>query len=206
VSNVSSHQHRRFRRAKQFLRFMPRRAVFHRYPLVGRWAALARREQYLWSFRRGPVRRAFYAGSVLAFLPFLGAQLAIGLVVAIVTRANFMVLGALQFITNPFTALPIYGATFVIGRTVLRAAGWKMGGARLPDGWGKMGVGEMIGHMDMGTAIGQGFICLMVGGLVSGLCLGVLLDGVYFLGARGAEVQKKAEAKITDPGGPAPVP
>ncbi|MDO8541055.1 MAG: DUF2062 domain-containing protein, partial [Opitutaceae bacterium] len=136
------------------LRFMPRRAVFHKYPFVGRWAAFARREQYLWSFRRGPIRRAFYAGSVLSLLPLMGVQLAVGLVLAIVVRANYMVLGALQFITNPFTAIPVYGATFWLGRRVLRSIGFPMRGARLPEGWSDMNVGEIIAHLNMGTAIG----------------------------------------------------
>lgn len=183
---------------------MPRRAVFHRYPLVGRWAAFARREEYLWSFRRGPIRRALYAGSILSLLPLMGVQLAIGLVVAIIVRSNFMVLGALQFITNPFTALPIYGATFVLGRRLLRMVGYPMRGAMLPQGWGDMNLYEIVAQMDMGTAIGQGVICLVVGGIASGIALGLLLDVVYLLGVRAATAPPSP--KKIDASGPPPVP
>lgn len=183
---------------------MPRKAVFHRYPLVGRWAAFARKEAYLWSFRRGPIRRAFYAGSVLSLLPLMGVQLAVGLVVSIVVRCNFMVLGALQFITNPFTAFPVYGATFVIGRRLLRLAGYPMRGARLPDGWGDMNLYQIVAEMDMGTAIGQGVVCLVIGGIASGLALGLILDVAYYLGLRAAALPPPP-AKI-DAGGPPPVP
>jgi uncharacterized protein len=180
------HRHRRIKRAKRWLRFMPRKAVFHRYPLVGRFAAFARREEYLWSFRRGPIRRAFYAGSILSLLPLMGVQLAVGLVLAIICRANYMVVGALQFITNPFTAVPVYGATFVLGRSVLHRLGFEMRGARLPEGWSEMNLGEIFGHLNLGTAIGQGVVCLVVGGIVSGVVLGAMLDAVYALGAKGA--------------------
>lgn len=181
---------------------MPRRAVFHRYPLVGRFAAFARREAYLWSFRRSEVRRAIYSGSVLTMMPMMGVQLPLALVMAILLRCNFMVLGALQLITNPFTAIPIYGATFVIGRRLLRLLGFPMHGAQLPHGWTDMGLGEIFGHMDMSTAIGQGVICLLVGGLAAGLAMGALLDVMHYLGIRGAVAQPPADK----PGDPTPIP
>ncbi|MEX2044026.1 MAG: DUF2062 domain-containing protein [Opitutus sp.] len=195
----SEHRHRRIRRVKQWLRFMPRRAVFHRYPLVGRFAAFARREAYLWSFRRTEVRRAAYVGSILSMMPMMGVQLPLALVLAILLRCNFMVMGILQVITNPFTAIPIYGATFVLGRRLLRIFDFPMHGAQLPDGWTDMGLGEIFGHMDMSTAIGQGVICLLVGGVAAGLCLGALLDGVHYLGIRGAAMPPPAADKPEDP-------
>ncbi len=181
---------------------MPRRAVFHNYPFVGRFAAFARREAYLWSFRRDEVRRAFYFGSVLAFQPIMGVQLPLALVLAILVRANLMILGALQLVTNPFTAIPIYGATFMIGRRVLRILGFPMHGAQLPAGWTNMGVGEVFGHMDMSTAIGQGVVCLLMGGLVAGLFFGATLDIVHYIGVRGAAASPARDK----PEGPTPVP
>lgn len=163
---------------------MPRRTEFHRYPLVGRFAPMARRRSYLWSFRASPVRRSFYFGSVLSLLPLMGIQLPLGFVVALFSRCNFMILGALQFLTNPFTALPIYGATFLLGRKLLTQAGFEVASARLPPGWQDKGFGELFGHIDLGSAVGQAVLCLVVGGLVSGLVLGALLDAVYLLGAR----------------------
>jgi uncharacterized protein (DUF2062 family) len=95
-----------------------------------------------------------------------------------------MILGALQFITNPFTALPIYGGTFLLGRKLLSQAGFEVASARLPSGWQDKGFGELFGELDLGSAIGQAVLCLVVGGVVSGLVLGALLDAVYLLGAR----------------------
>ncbi|MDO8544252.1 MAG: hypothetical protein Q7S40_27755, partial [Opitutaceae bacterium] len=98
------------------------------------------------------------------------------------------------------------GATFWLGRRVLRSIGFPMRGARLPEGWSDMNVGEIIAHLNMGTAIGQGVICLIVGGIVSGLLLGLLLDAVYFLGMRTAPPAPEPVEKKFDPGAPPPVP
>jgi len=167
---------------------MPRRTEFHRYPVVGPFASLARKRAYLWTFRPSGVRRAFYFGSILSLLPLMGVQLPVGFVLSLVVRCNFMILGALQFITNPFTAIPIYGATFLLGRRVLEAAGFDLANVRLPAGWESRGFSEILGELHLGSAIGQAILCLVVGGLLSGLVLGALLDAVYLLGVRGASV------------------
>lgn len=122
-SPPSPAHHTRIRRVKRLLRFAPRRAVFHTYPLIGRFAAFARRRAYLWSFKTAHVRPAFYAGSILSFLPVMGVQLPLALILALVLRSNFMVMGGLQFITNPFTAAPIYYATYKLGEHVISATG-----------------------------------------------------------------------------------
>jgi uncharacterized protein (DUF2062 family) len=176
--------HVRIRRTKRLLRYMPRRTEFHRYPIVGRFASLARSRAYLWTFRSSPVRRAFYFGSVLSLLPLMGVQLPVGFVLSLVARCNFMILGALQFITNPFTALPIYGGTFLLGRKILERFGFDLSAARLPSGWQDKGMSELFGGMELGSALGQALLCLAVGGVVSGLVLGALLDAGYLLGAR----------------------
>ena len=112
----------RLRRVKQVLRFMPRRAMLHKYPLVGRFADAARQRAYLWSLKPESMRPALYAGSILSLLPVMGVQLPLALLLSLLLRANFMVLGGLQFITNPFTAAPIYYATHQLGAVVIRAS------------------------------------------------------------------------------------
>jgi uncharacterized protein (DUF2062 family) len=104
---------------KRILRFLPRRARLHRYPLIGRFAADLRKRSYLWSFRRKHVRPAYYAGAVVSFLPLFGIQLPISLLAAVLLRSNFMVLGGLQLITNPLTAAPVYYATHQLGALVI---------------------------------------------------------------------------------------
>jgi hypothetical protein len=69
---------------------------------------------------------------------------------------------------------------------VLHRLGFEMRGARLPEGWSEMNLGEIFGHLNLGTAIGQGVVCLVVGGIVSGVVLGAMLGAVYALGAKGA--------------------
>lgn len=175
---------------------MPRRARLHRYPLLGRFAALARKEEHLWSIRPGPVRRAFYGGSVLSLLPFIGIQLPLGLLLAVVLRANFMVVGLLQLITNPFTVVPIYGATFVLGRKLLTALGFEMRGTRLPEGWQEMSFGDILHQLGIGTAFGQALLCLLVGGVVAGLALGAVFDAVYWLGVRGGRTAPPPNGQV----------
>jgi uncharacterized protein (DUF2062 family) len=182
--------HQARRRARFVLRFMPRRAVFHKYPLIGRFAAVARQRSYLWSFKRVHLRPAFYAGSILSLLPLMGVQLPIALALALLLRVNFMVLGALQFLTNPFTAAPIYYATHHLGRTLIDAAGYGKSLAAIDPVTGLPEDGLDVVLPEPGTAsasapagdvhwtaqVGDALNALIVGGVVAGLLLGLLLD------------------------------
>lgn len=164
---------------------MPRRAVFHKYPLIGRFAEAARRRAFLWSFKPAHMRPALYAGSILSLLPVMGVQLPIALLLSFLLRANFMVLGGLQFITNPLTALPIYTATYQLGAYAIRVAGF---GESLP----AVDATEAVLPLEeeapplapsakatwiqrIGTAINA----FVVGGTLSGIALGLLLDILY---------------------------
>lgn len=178
----------RIRRVKQMLKFMPRRAVMHKYPIVGRFAEMARRRAYLWSMKPEAMRPAIYAGSVLSLLPVMGAQIPLALLLAIFLRANFMVLGGLQFITNPFTAAPIYFATHQLGSYVIQTAGF---GEALPaadpheavlplgeDDAAKVAAPHHARQSNIGR-IGTAINALILGGVVAGLGLGGMLDILY---------------------------
>ena len=117
-------RHARFRIWKQVLRYVPRRAAIHRYPLVGRFAEIARKRSFLWTFKMPQLRPAFYAGAILSFMPVMGVQLPVAFILALLLRANFMILGGLQFITNPVTAAPIYYATHQLGKNVIAWSGF----------------------------------------------------------------------------------
>ena len=120
-----AHQLLRFaqiRRAKFWLRFMPRRARFHTYPLVGRFAAFGRKRSFLWRFSYPQIRPAFYFGSVLTLLPIPG-QVLISFFLCILLRTNFMIMGALQFVTNPATSLPLLIGTYKLGAITLDLTG-----------------------------------------------------------------------------------
>jgi len=187
----------RIRRVKQMLRFMPRRAVMHKYPLVGRFAAMARQRAYLWSMKPQHMRPALYVGSILSLLPVMGVQLPLALLLSILLRANFMVLGGLQFITNPFTAAPIYYATHQLGAYVIRHAGFgESPGAADPQEV-VLPLNEPLdpAHIDaapktaaptrpaMGPSrvrrIGTAINALIIGGVLSGAALGLVLDILY---------------------------
>lgn len=178
---------------------MPRRAVMHKYPLVGRFAEAARQRAYLWSLKPENMRPAFYAGSILSLLPVMGMQLPIALLLSLLLRANFMVLGGLQFITNPFTAAPIYYATHQLGAVVIRATGF---GASLPaenaddpnlslepvvesppagDATPSVETAAPAKHprLSLSSRFGNAINALIMGGVLSGLALGLLLDILY---------------------------
>ena len=123
-SMTPGEHHARIRFTKRLLRFVPRRALFHKYPIVGRFAAEARKRAFLWSFKSAYVRPALYVGSILALQPVMGVQIPVAFLCAVLLRLNFMVLGGLQFISNPFTAAPLYYGTYQLGLTVINASGF----------------------------------------------------------------------------------
>ena len=112
----------RIRRLKLLLRYMPRRARFHTYPLIGRFASFARARSYLWSFRYENIRPSFYLGSILTLIP-IPAQLLISFFLCLGFRANFMVMGGLQFVSNPATSVPFLLGTYKLGSMVLNVTG-----------------------------------------------------------------------------------
>jgi uncharacterized protein (DUF2062 family) len=184
-----SARHARRRRWKRLLRFAPRRAVFHRYPIIGRFARIARRRAYLWSLKPVHVRPALYIGSVLALWPVMGIQLLLAFFASLITRANVMVAGALQFITNPFTAAPICYGTYCVGKFVLAKSGFMGGAAASPSGHDTLTIsvaagGEFPRQIDWASAFGSTVMALFVGGTLCGLALGAVLDLLYLAGWR----------------------
>ena len=123
MTNESRHlfneKHRHIRRLKRWLRFLPRRANVHRYPILSWFAKRTRKRNYLWSFRPAQAVPALRAGFIVALLPIYGLQIPIALALAFFLRANLPILAGLQFITNPFTVLPIWFALYQIGRMTL---------------------------------------------------------------------------------------
>lgn len=182
-------RHERRKRAKRLLRFVPRRAVFHKYPLIGRFAEFARKRSYLWSFRSEHMRPAFYAGSILSLLPVMGVQLPLALVFALLLRCNFMVIGGLQFLTNPFTAAPVYYATHQLGAKIIQVSGFghsieTVDEVPTPDTTPETDPvppppepGQIRWTQRVGTAINA----LVIGGVIAGTLLGLMLDLLWKL-------------------------
>lgn len=112
-------QRERTARVKRILRWMPRRATMHRYPILKWFAKSARKRPYLWTFRTSAVVPAFYAGSILSLCPVYGIQIPLAVLLAFWFRANLPILVGLQAITNPLTFLPVYYADYQIGRILV---------------------------------------------------------------------------------------
>jgi uncharacterized protein (DUF2062 family) len=55
----------------------------------------------------------------VALLPIMGVQTLVALAVAAVLRANKAVCVPIVWITNPFTAVPVYGGCLWVGRVIL---------------------------------------------------------------------------------------
>jgi uncharacterized protein (DUF2062 family) len=183
----------RIRRLKLLLRFVPRRAALHRYPLVGRFAHLVRVRAYLWSFKSSHLRPAFYAGAVLAFWPVMGIQLPLAFAAALLLRANVMVMGALQFITNPFTAAPLYFGTYHLGRRVLALLGAGGTEPASPPGTRNGDPADLVAvdlapggllteDLTWTSSLGSTVTALFVGGTLCGLIVGGILDAAYRIG------------------------
>lgn len=189
-----SHRHGRRRRAKRLLRFVPRRAMLHKYPLVGRFAEFARKRSFLWSFKSEHMRPAFYAGSILSLLPVMGVQLPLALLLSLLLRGNFMVTGGLQFITNPFTAAPIYYATHQLGTKLIDFSGFghsiEVEEVPMPDSVSLLPEhsspppatpAEHPHEIHWTRRVGTAINALVIGGVVSGALLGCALDLLWKL-------------------------
>jgi uncharacterized protein (DUF2062 family) len=163
------YQHRT-RRLQRLLRALPRRASIARYPVLKWFAATARKSWYLWSFKRGPLLRAIYFGSVLALLPLMGIQLPLSLLLCLVARANLPVCAALQFITNPLTAVPVYGLTYVVGHWII----YQLSGS--PGTYDRAAVLALVQSGDLLSAAGDVIGSLVLGGVVVGLAVGMVVD------------------------------
>lgn len=152
---------RRRRFARRLLRPLPRRANVARYPVIKWFAKHASKRPFLWSFKREHVLPALYGGAILAFLPLFGVQFLAAFGAALLLRCNLTITVGLQFITNPFTLLPIYGFTGYVGNSVMRMLG--LGG-------------------ELGFLLG-GANALVVGGIIVGVSVALLADIAWRIAA-----------------------
>lgn len=150
-------RHVRIRRAKQFLRPLPRKATLHRWPILKWFATAARKRPYLWSFRIREVSVALYLGFVIAFLPLVGVQFVLAFLAAWALRANLPVIMGAQLTTNVFTMVPIY---FTLNKFGTQLIG-------------------LLGLPSLESQIGQGAYATVIGGVVAGLLAAFALDMVY---------------------------
>ena len=192
-------RHAAIRRAKRLLKLMPRRAVFHRYPVIGRFAPAARRRAYLWSFKARHVRPAIYLGAIVSLWPVMGLQLGVALAGAVLLRANIMVAGALQFVSNPLTAAPLYYLTYRVGKGLLFPT------QPTPIDHLELHSSEeavttaLESHGELEFGFTEVAAALFVGGTVCGLFFGVMLDLLYLRSIAGRTRIAEVSSSASDP-------
>lgn len=147
---------------RRVLKRLPRRSNIRRYRLFKPFMPTLDRAHWLFSYRRAHVLSAIYSGSILSMLPLIGAQLLLALIACLLLRGNFTVSACLQLISNPFTAVPLYGGAYATGRALLDAGG----------------------YLPATLAADDYILATCVGGLVFGLILAIALHVVLVVAFR----------------------
>ena len=121
---LAAEYRRRWRaRIRRVLKHLPRRSNLARYPVLKYFRRLFHRFPFLWSYRAPESLRAVYLGSVVTFLPIMGAQILVGAVLSLPFRANITIVSALQLVSNPLTGPGMYYLSYVVGRKVAALSG-----------------------------------------------------------------------------------
>ena len=124
VSEEAQEQRKRIRFVKKILRHMPRKASLHRYPVLNKFADVARKRSYLWSFRVEDVIPAFYTGWLITFIPIPSVvQICVAFFIALVCRANVMILVCLQLLSNAVTCVFMVPFAYKTGDLVVKILG-----------------------------------------------------------------------------------
>lgn len=122
--NGNIEKHKRIRWVKRVLRYLPRRASIHNYPILKHFSAVIKKRSYLWSFRVDDVIPSFYVGWIITLLPIPSVfQVLIAFLAAMVCRANVVVLVGLQLLSNPFTFIFLWAITHKVGTFVVSLLG-----------------------------------------------------------------------------------
>ncbi|MFP4540019.1 MAG: DUF2062 domain-containing protein [Opitutales bacterium] len=189
-------------RVKRMLRWMPRRANMHRYPVLKWFGVPARQRAELWSFRTRNAVPAIYAGLLLALTPLYGVQLPLSVLLAFWLRANLPILCGIQFITNPLTVFPIYFSAFHIGRITLQLVGLEVPNLNMAQF--KLLLNSLM-SFELRHSFGfiwQTFASTTLGGWMMGLFSATIAATIYRVGAyevgqtyqRLHELQRRREA------------
>lgn len=142
-------------RVKRLLKPLPRRANIHTYPVIRRFSQFASKHGFFWSYKEIPMRNAFYIGSIVTLLPFLGFQIVVAFILAWIFRANLSVTVGLQFVSNLLTAAPIYFLTYNVGMIPL------------------------VPFIGLDASWLWALVAVMIGGVVCGIVMGFALNGMY---------------------------
>ncbi|MCX7935746.1 MAG: DUF2062 domain-containing protein [Planctomycetota bacterium] len=128
-------------------------------------------------------------GFVVGWLPIIGFQMMVAAPLCLLLRANFLAAVPIIWLTNPFTAIPIYGANYWVGKRLCDALDAIIGRDLVdaPPLWGSEGFLARLralepilasgGWREVGTALWEltldFMLPLWLGCLVVGLALAV---------------------------------
>ncbi|MDR2396896.1 MAG: DUF2062 domain-containing protein [Puniceicoccales bacterium] len=161
----------RLNRAKKWLRYLPKRSTFARYKFLRWFGDGLLKRRYLWSFKYEAVRPALYAGWILTLLPVMGAQTLIASILAVIFRANIMILVALQMISNPLTVGLLWPFEYKVGEKFLK----------LLDGSNQLGLNvtarEILGHGSIGYK-GACFLKITLAIVIGAIILGYICGAI----------------------------
>lgn len=149
-----------------------------------------------------------FIGAIIAFTPTLGLQIVIYIPVAALFRANKVSGIPILFISNPFTAVPLYYTTWWVGAAVMHPEkevtqatikGWlgDTGRALKNDGIGRLLEAEF--WTEAGRLLANTGAELWVGGLLCGI---VVALPTYFLTRRGINAVRHLREARRLPHGP----
>ena len=173
----------RLRSAKKWLKYMPRRSTFKKYAVLNWFGDSMLKRRYLWSFKSEHVVPALYSGWILTLLPVMGAQTFIAAALALIFRANVMILIALQMISNPLTVGFLWPIEYKVGKIFLK----------LLDKTNNLGLQgtayEVLGQNGNGASRGTAFLKVTLAVCIGGVILG------YLMGLISSIFYKKASAK-----------
>ncbi|MDR1254706.1 MAG: DUF2062 domain-containing protein [Puniceicoccales bacterium] len=163
-------QNRR-KQAKKWLRYLPRRSTFARYKILRWFGDSLLKRRYLWSFKYQAVKPALYSGWILTLLPVMGAQTLIASILAIIFKANIMILVALQMISNPLTVGILWPFEYKVGEKFLK----------LLDTSNQLGLNvtarEILGHGSIGHK-GACFLKITLAIVIGAIILGYICGAI----------------------------
>lgn len=168
---------KRVRFLKKILRYMPRKASIHRYPVLNKFSDVARQRAYLWSFRVTEITPAFYLGWIITLTPIPSVlQIVIAFFAAIICRANAMILVCLQLLSNAFTFVFLWAITHRVGTFVVNLLGTE--NLQVVSGEHTSGI------LHYSERAIRGFATILLGALVLGSILGFISSTIYKYVAR----------------------
>jgi uncharacterized protein (DUF2062 family) len=171
-------RYKRIKLIKKILKYLPRRANIHRYPILKYFAEAAKKRTYLWSFRVTDAVPALYVGWILTLVPVMSIQIAIACVLSFLFRANIMILVALQFISTPFTVPFLWYIAYKVGAFFVGKFGTEEVQV-IKRSYEQVGFEKMSDFFTHGEQCMRWFFTTTLGGIILGVIIGHISAIIY---------------------------